>query len=244
MAKKQPFVLIYDPEVAGHLAAIEPKYHSLIRGAIEEQLRFEPETATRNRKPLQRPIDLGAQVGTSVGSGQPLSRLLSGGRRMAGSHSGHCRERRQSAVCGRERGGAMKIASVAEVKARLSSFLNATAEGPVVVTRNGKAVAVLLGVEDDEELEGLLLAHSRKLRPSSTRPTAASMQAPESVTTISGDRSSQRIVLVKRTGAGRSAEPSAAPDRRRRSRFARRAESLVPTLRAGTKTLISGSQFP
>ena len=58
----------------------------------------------------------------------------------------------------------MKIASVAEVKARLSSFLNATAEGPVVVTRNGKAVAVLLGVEDDEELEGLLLAHSRKLR--------------------------------------------------------------------------------
>ncbi len=61
MAKKQPFVLIYDPEVAGHLAAIEPKYHSLIRGAIEEQLRFEPETATRNRKPLQRPIDLGAR---------------------------------------------------------------------------------------------------------------------------------------------------------------------------------------
>jgi hypothetical protein len=33
-----------------------------------------------------------------------------------------------------------------------------------VVTRNGKAVAVLLGVEDDEELERLLLAHSRKLR--------------------------------------------------------------------------------
>src|SRR5438128_1970977 len=27
MAKLQPFTLIYDPEVAGHLAAIEPKYH-------------------------------------------------------------------------------------------------------------------------------------------------------------------------------------------------------------------------
>jgi prevent-host-death family protein len=53
---------------------------------------------------------------------------------------------------------------VAEVKARLSSYLKATAEGPVVVTRNGKAVAVLLGVEDDKELEELLLAHSRKLR--------------------------------------------------------------------------------
>src|SRR2546427_608986 len=36
--------------------------------------------------------------------------------------------------------------------------------GPVVVTRNGKAVAVLVGVEDDEEVERLLLAHSRKLR--------------------------------------------------------------------------------
>jgi len=58
----------------------------------------------------------------------------------------------------------MKIASVAEVKARLSSFLKASATGPVVVTRNGKAVAVLIGVEDDEELERLLLAHSRKLR--------------------------------------------------------------------------------
>jgi len=58
----------------------------------------------------------------------------------------------------------MKIASVAEVKARLSSYLKATSSGPVVVTRNGKAVAVLLGIEDDDELERLLLAHSRKLR--------------------------------------------------------------------------------
>jgi prevent-host-death family protein len=58
----------------------------------------------------------------------------------------------------------VKIASVAEVKARLSSYLTASATGPVVVTRNGKAVAVLVGVEDDEEVERLLLAHSRKLR--------------------------------------------------------------------------------
>ena len=58
----------------------------------------------------------------------------------------------------------MKIASVAEIKAQLSAYLKASATGPVVVTRNGKAVAVLLGVQDDEELERLLLAHSRKLR--------------------------------------------------------------------------------
>lgn len=58
----------------------------------------------------------------------------------------------------------MKIASVAEVKARLSAYLKASAAGPVVVTRNGKAVAVLVGVQDDEEVEQLLLAHSPKLR--------------------------------------------------------------------------------
>jgi len=39
----------------------------------------------------------------------------------------------------------MRIASVAQVKANLSSFVKASATGPVVVTRNGKAVAVLLG---------------------------------------------------------------------------------------------------
>jgi hypothetical protein len=61
MAKKQPLTLVYDPEVTGHLQAIEAKYHSLIRRAIEEQLRIEPETETRNRKPLQRPIALGAR---------------------------------------------------------------------------------------------------------------------------------------------------------------------------------------
>ena len=58
----------------------------------------------------------------------------------------------------------MKIASVAEVKARLSAYLKASEEGPVVVTRNGKPVAVLLAVENDEELERLLLAHSKRFR--------------------------------------------------------------------------------
>jgi prevent-host-death family protein len=58
----------------------------------------------------------------------------------------------------------MKIASVADVKSRLSAYLNETQEGPVVVTRNGKAVAVLIAVTDDDELERLLLAHSRKFQ--------------------------------------------------------------------------------
>src|SRR5438270_13409877 len=58
----------------------------------------------------------------------------------------------------------MKIASVADIKARLSAYLKASEEGPVVVTRNGKAVAVLLAVTDDAELERLVLAHSPKFQ--------------------------------------------------------------------------------
>lgn len=61
MAKQPPFALIYDRAAVGHFAAIDAKYHSLIRAAIEEQLQFEPETATRDRKPLLRPIELGAR---------------------------------------------------------------------------------------------------------------------------------------------------------------------------------------
>src|SRR5207245_9709540 len=58
----------------------------------------------------------------------------------------------------------MKIASVADVKARLSAYLKDSQEGPVIVTRNGKAVAVLLAVTDEDELERLVLAHSPKFQ--------------------------------------------------------------------------------
>ena len=40
----------------------------------------------------------------------------------------------------------MKIASVAEVKSRFSAYTKATEGGPIVVTRNGQPVAVLVGV--------------------------------------------------------------------------------------------------
>ncbi len=58
----------------------------------------------------------------------------------------------------------MRIASVADVKAHLSAYLNESSAGPVVVTRNGKAVAVLVGIADDDDLERLLMAHSPRLR--------------------------------------------------------------------------------
>jgi len=58
----------------------------------------------------------------------------------------------------------VKIASVAEVKAQFSAYLKESEQGLVIVTRNGKAVAALLAVQDDEELERLVLAYSPRLR--------------------------------------------------------------------------------
>lgn len=58
----------------------------------------------------------------------------------------------------------MKIASVAEIKAQFSAYLKESEQGAVIVTRNGRAVAALLAVRDDEELERLILAHSARLR--------------------------------------------------------------------------------
>jgi prevent-host-death family protein len=58
----------------------------------------------------------------------------------------------------------MKIASVAEVKAKFSGYLKMSERGPVVVTRNGKPVAVILSVSDEEEIERLVLAYSPKFQ--------------------------------------------------------------------------------
>jgi prevent-host-death family protein len=54
----------------------------------------------------------------------------------------------------------MRIASVAEVKARFGAYVKESENGPVIVTRNGRPVAVLLGMQDEEEIERLVLAYS------------------------------------------------------------------------------------
>jgi prevent-host-death family protein len=55
----------------------------------------------------------------------------------------------------------MKIAPLADVKAKLSAYVDSSQkEGPVVITRNGKAVAVLIAPKDEDDLETLVLARS------------------------------------------------------------------------------------
>ncbi len=58
----------------------------------------------------------------------------------------------------------MKTASIAEIKSQFSAFLKASEAAPVVVTRNGRPVAVIVGVQDADEIERLLLAYSPRLR--------------------------------------------------------------------------------
>jgi prevent-host-death family protein len=58
----------------------------------------------------------------------------------------------------------VKVASVAEVAADFAVYLKASEQGPIVVTRNGKPVAVLLRMGDKEDLERLLMGHSPKLQ--------------------------------------------------------------------------------
>lgn len=58
----------------------------------------------------------------------------------------------------------MKIASVADVKAKLSGYIKDSEQGPVVVTKNGRPVAVLLSVSDEDEIERLIMAYSPKFQ--------------------------------------------------------------------------------
>jgi mRNA-degrading endonuclease RelE of RelBE toxin-antitoxin system len=59
--KRGPFSLVYAPVVHEHLAAIDPKYDSLIREKTEEQLTYEPNVETRNRKPVRPPAAFHAE---------------------------------------------------------------------------------------------------------------------------------------------------------------------------------------
>ena len=59
----------------------------------------------------------------------------------------------------------MRIAPLADVKARLSAYLDECGEeGPIVITRNGKPAALLLVPYDDEDLERLMLGRSARFQ--------------------------------------------------------------------------------
>jgi PHD/YefM family antitoxin component YafN of YafNO toxin-antitoxin module len=58
----------------------------------------------------------------------------------------------------------VKVASQSEVAADFAGYVKATKQGPVIVTDQGKPVAVLLRSEGEDDLERLLMGHSPKLQ--------------------------------------------------------------------------------
>lgn len=69
MSRRPAFEVIFDLLALDHMEAIDPKYHSLIRRTIEAQLVSEPDTPTRNRKPLLRETASGATWEVRCGPG-------------------------------------------------------------------------------------------------------------------------------------------------------------------------------
>ena len=58
----------------------------------------------------------------------------------------------------------MKIASLAEVKNRLSYFVQESEQSPIIITRNGRPVAAIINIADEEDLDSLMLAHSPRFQ--------------------------------------------------------------------------------
>jgi len=58
----------------------------------------------------------------------------------------------------------VKTASAAKIAAQFNDYLEASRDQPVLITRNGKPVAVLLAVQDKADAEQLAVGRPRSLR--------------------------------------------------------------------------------
>ncbi len=58
----------------------------------------------------------------------------------------------------------MNIAPLADVKARFSAYIRKINKEPVIVTKNGRPVAVMLGIANEDDLERILLANSPRFQ--------------------------------------------------------------------------------
>src|SRR5262245_24401366 len=108
---------------------------------------------------------MGGSLGIAVRQSESLPRFLSNCSRIdRGANSCYWHQRKKRADYWKGPDKTMKIVPLAEVKANLSNFVEIARSGPVVITKNGRAAAVLLAVTDEDELERLLLAHSPKMK--------------------------------------------------------------------------------
>lgn len=69
MVQRSPYRHVFARPVADHLDTIERRHHTLIRATIAEQLSYEPNRETRNRKQLSQPTSFGATWELRFGPG-------------------------------------------------------------------------------------------------------------------------------------------------------------------------------
>ncbi|MHC1782474.1 MAG: type II toxin-antitoxin system Phd/YefM family antitoxin [Anaerolineaceae bacterium] len=58
----------------------------------------------------------------------------------------------------------MNIAPLADVKARFSAYIKQLQTAPVIVTKNGRPVAIMMGISDKDDMERIMLAFSPKFQ--------------------------------------------------------------------------------
>jgi len=56
----------------------------------------------------------------------------------------------------------MKIAPVDEVQDRFSAYIDECHESPIIVTRDGRPVAMIIAIEDEDDLDRLLLVNDQR----------------------------------------------------------------------------------
>ena len=69
MPDTNKFEVNFAPEVIEHLDVVERKYHPLIQKTLDEQLVYEPDRQTRNRKPVEQPAPFAATWELRFGPG-------------------------------------------------------------------------------------------------------------------------------------------------------------------------------
>lgn len=58
----------------------------------------------------------------------------------------------------------MNIAPLADVKARFSAYIKQLQSAPVIVTKNGRPVAMMIAISDEDDIERIMLAVSPRFQ--------------------------------------------------------------------------------
>ena len=55
----------------------------------------------------------------------------------------------------------MKVAPIADIKAKLSEYIEESHNGAVIITKNGRPTAAIVPIDSDEDLERIVLSRSK-----------------------------------------------------------------------------------